>query len=842
LVKKKRHKSESFLARAQGLAHIGSWLIELPKERLTWSDELYRIFGFQPHKPEISHEMFLRAIHPEDLARREAAYAESLRTGKHGYIQTFRIIRKNIPDIRWICEACFHERNETGTVVRSIGMIQDITERKETEQQRSMSLEILEILNRAEDFRAAADQLLAVIQRETGIEAVGIRIAHEKDFHYYAHAGFPQAFVDAKHLLCSYSEDGILELGPDGKPLRECTCSLVLQGRTDPANPLFSPGGSAWTNDSSPFAQHSPGQPPQSDSCNLCLKEGYRSIALIPIRSGPEIVGLLQLNDKRPDRFPAGRIALLEGIAMSVGIAFDRHRSAENLRQSVEHLRLALDAAKAGIWEWNLRNNTNVWSNSLWKLYGLDPLTDKASYESWRKALHPSDRDRAEQAVQQAVTGGVELNAEWRICMPDGTERLLMSRGRPLKDEAGRVMRYISVVVDISNIRQAENEREKLREQLFHSQKMESVGLLAGGVAHDFNNMLQVILGYVELIRNELDPAEKLHEALVEIGHAARCSTDLTRQLLTFARKQTITPEVLDLNEAIRDMLAMLRRLIGENIELFWAPAKGNTTVKIDPSQLNQILANLAVNARDAIAGVGRLAVESGTMTLDEAYCACRVDAIPGEYVTLTVSDTGCGMDKETLAHIFEPFFTTKRIGKGTGLGLATVYGIVSQNKGFMEVHSAPEKGTTFKIFLPRHLETAEAHPPNDPTATTVQGSETVLVVEDEPPLLKVCTRMLESLGYRVLAADSPEHALQLAGEHAGKIDVLLTDVVMPGMNGKDLAEKLTTLYPGLKHLFMSGCTANVISGYGVMPQGIHFIPKPFSTQALGEKLRATLR
>ena len=592
-------------------------------------------------------------------------------------------------------------------------MIQGITERKDAERQRSMSLEILEILNRAENFRGAADRLLAVIQRETGIEAVGIRIARDKDFHYYAHAGFPHFFVEAKHHLCSYRADGLLELGPDGKPLRECTCSLVLQGLTDPANPLFSPGGSAWTNDSTPFAQQSPGQPPQSDACNLCLKEGYRSVALVPIRSGTETVGLLQLNDQRPGRFSAERISLLEGIAMSVGIAFDRHRTSENLRQSME--------------------------------------------------------------------------------------------------------------------------------QLFHSQKMESVGLLAGGVAHDFNNMLQVILGYVELAQEGALPPNKLHEILIEIGKAAQRSANLTRQLLTFARKQAIAPKVLDLNETISDMLAMLRRLIGENIELLWAPATGDTTVMIDPSQLDQILANLAVNARDAIAGVGRLVVESGTATLDDFYCACRVDATPGEYVTLTVSDTGCGMDTETRAHIFEPFFTTKSNGKGTGLGLATVYGIVSQNKGFLDVHSERGKGTTFKIFLPRHLEAVETQPPEVHIAAAATDNITVMVVEDEPILLEVFSRMLKSLGYRVLATASPEQALRLARQHAGRLTVLLTDVVMPQMNGHDLAMELTALYPNVKCLYMSGCSADAIADFNVISKGIHFISKPFSAHTLAKKLREAL-
>lgn len=288
-------------------------------------------------------------------------------------------------------------------------------------------------------------------------------------------------------------------------------------------------------------------------------------------------------------------------------------------------------------------------------------------------------------------------------------------------------------------------------------------------------------------------------------------------------------------------MLAMLRRLIGENIELLWLPAKENTAVMIDPSQLDQVLTNLAVNARDAIAGVGKLVVESGTATFAEADCACHVDAAPGTYVTLTVSDTGCGMDAETLAHIFEPFFTTKSNGKGTGLGLATVYGIVRQNKGFLDVHSEPGKGTTFKIFLPHHQEPAEAHPAEAPASAAAAADITVMVVEDEPILLEVFTRMLTHLGYRVLSTNSPEHALQLAKQHAGKLNVLLTDVVMPRMNGNDLVKAVTALYPNVKSLYMSGCSADAIADLTVIPHDALFISKPFSTHTLAEKLREAL-
>jgi CheY-like chemotaxis protein len=373
------------------------------------------------------------------------------------------------------------------------------------------------------------------------------------------------------------------------------------------------------------------------------------------------------------------------------------------------------------------------------------------------------------------------------------------------------------------------------------AQKMEAVGRLAGGVAHDFNNMLGVIIGHTELAMERLDPSHELFADLQEILKAAECSTDLTRQLLAFARKQTISPRVLDLNETIEGMLKILCRLIGEDIDLSWLPGAGVWPVKMDPSQIDQILANLCVNARDAITGVGKVTIETHTITFDEVYCADHPGFVPGEYVLLAVSDDGCGIDKETLDKLFEPFFTTKSIGKGTGLGLSTVYGIVNQNNGFINVYSEPGLGTTFKIYLPRHTAKADQMPKERQDAPTARGHETILLVEDESVMLKMGRLILERLGYQVLAASTPGEAVRVAKEHAGEIHLLITDVVMPEMNGRDLAKTLIALYPGLKHLFMSGYTGNIIVHHGVLDEGKNFIQKPFSIQALAAKVREVL-
>jgi signal transduction histidine kinase/ActR/RegA family two-component response regulator len=386
----------------------------------------------------------------------------------------------------------------------------------------------------------------------------------------------------------------------------------------------------------------------------------------------------------------------------------------------------------------------------------------------------------------------------------------------------------------------ARNEKAALEHQLQQAQKMESVGRLAGGVAHDFNNMLGAILGHLELAIEQVDPGTPLREDLELAKHAAWRSADLTRQLLAFARRQTVALKVLDLNATVDGMLKMIERLIGEHISLAWHPSPGLWPVKMDPSQLDQVLANLCLNARDAIATVGTMTIETGNVTLDEHYCVANEGASPGDYVRLVVSDNGCGMDKETLSHLFEPFYTTKVLGKGTGLGLATVYGVIKQNHGFINVYSEPAVGTKFTLYLPRHVGCGDVVP-TEVRRSAPRGHETILLVEDEPIILGMTKRMLEQQGFEVLAAGTPGEAMRQARKHVGAIHLLMTDVIMPEMNGRDLANQLLSLLPGLKLLFMSGYTANVIAHHGVLDAGVNFIEKPFSAEGLALKLRAAL-
>ena len=360
-------------------------------------------------------------------------------------------------------------------------------------------------------------------------------------------------------------------------------------------------------------------------------------------------------------------------------------------------------------------------------------------------------------------------------------------------------------------------------------------------MAHDFNNTLGVIIGRAEMAL-QLDASNnELQHNLQEILKAGRRSADLTRQLLAFARKQTAIPKVLDLNDTISGMLTMLRRLIGEDIDMSWQPGFDLWKVKIDPSQVDQVLANLVVNAHDAIAGVGAITIRTENVEIDDSNRADLPEFIPGRYVLLTISDTGAGMSQEVRDNIFEPFFTTKELGKGTGLGLSTVYGIVKQNDGFIYVASEPGEGTTFKIYLPRfEAETAQVTA-EAAAGKLAAGTETILLVEDDEAILNLSKMILENLGYKVLAAPTPRRAAHLVEEHPGDIQLLITDVVMPEMNGRELAERLSAIRPNLKCLYMSGYTADVIAHRGILQEGVNFIRKPFGNDELAARVREVL-
>jgi PAS domain S-box-containing protein len=496
-------------------------------------------------------------------------------------------------------------------------------------------------------------------------------------------------------------------------------------------------------------------------------------------------------------------------------------------------------AAKIGGWEFDPVTGKGTWTEEVARIHEVDPElptnmeTGFSFYKGESKAL-----------ITQAIHDAIEMKKpyvlELELITAKGNHKWVKTIGYPFV-ENDKVVKISGSFQDITERKQADMDREALQMQLTQAQKMESVGRLAGGVAHDFNNMLGVIQGYTEMILEETEKNPSIHSALLEIQRATQRSVKLTGQLLAFARKQTVAPKVLNLNDTVESMLAMLRRLIGEDIELIWKPGNKLDLVKIDPSQIDQIMANLCVNSRDAISNIGRITVETGNVDIDEVYQARHSNFQTGKYVQLSVSDNGCGMDDTTRERLFEPFFTTKEVGKGTGLGLASIYGIVKQNNGFIHVHSELGKGTTFQIFLPHHEDEARHEHKRDQTNPMSHGNETILLVEDEPALLAMTARMLEQLGYQVLTANTVAEAIHHARDSAGTIQLLITDVIMPDMNGRTLAKTLLSTLPDLRILYISGHTANVIANHGVLDEGVFFLQKPFTKHALATKIREAL-
>jgi PAS domain S-box-containing protein len=532
----------------------------------------------------------------------------------------------------------------------------------------------------------------------------------------------------------------------------------------------------------------------------------------------------------------------IRGVVLVFRDVTDEYRVAEELIASEEKYRRIVEETGDLITRTDPNGRFTYVNHCTERIFGFPP--EECLGKSAFAFVHPEDLEKTEKWFSDCIN-----NQLWRSSFENRQLNqitheifhLLWTCNFHYEDN-GHLQLVHGVAHDITERKRIEEEKSKLEIQLLQAQKMESVGQLAGGVAHDFNNMLGVILGHTEMIMEQLDPSQPLYADLEEIHKAASRSTDITRQLLAFARRQTVAPKVIDLNDTIEGMLKMLRRLIGEDIDLAWFPGSGLWPIKMDPSQIDQILANLCVNARAAIAGVGKLTVETSNSTFNNEYCGEHSGFVSGDYARITVTDNGCGMDKETLAHIFEPFFTTKGVGEGTGLGLATVYGAIRQNNGFVKVCSELGQGTTFTIYLPRHISQAGPVPLASVATLPQRGNETILVVEDEPVLLKMTTTMLQHLGYTVLTAATPHEAINLVGKHSGDIHLLLTDVVMPGMNGRDLAKNLLLNNPHLSCLFMSGYTSDVIALQGILDEGIQFIQKPFSKHDLANKIRTVLK
>ena len=521
----------------------------------------------------------------------------------------------------------------------------------------------------------------------------------------------------------------------------------------------------------------------------------------------------------------------------------ERLRAQATLRESEQRLRLALVAANQGLYDLNVQTGHAVVTSEYATMLGYDHETFAETNARWLERLHPDDKERVTQEYVDYVSGRIpRYQVEFRQKTKAGEWKWILSLGKIAeRDAAGQPLRMLGTHTDITDRKRAEIDLAKAQDDLQQAQKMEAIGKLAGGVAHDFNNILAVILSYCHIIGGQVKPDDPITAEILEVRTAAERAASLTRQLLAFSRRQVLRPRVLDLNALVDGMKSMLVRLLGEDVLVRVQLAPDAGRVKADPGQLEQVVMNLAVNSRDAMPEGGWLTISTAHEELDEQQAARFPDLPPGPYVRLTVKDAGHGMDEDTAAQVFEPFFTTKPPGQGTGLGLSSVHGVVKQSGGHVWVESAPGRGATFHILLPRLAEEVDAPVVGTSGERAATGRERILLVEDEPSIRRVAARILQPLGYQVLVAEDAYEALRLAESTTEVIDLLLTDIVMPGMSGRVLADRLSTRRPGIRILFMSGYPDDATLRHGPLRAGTHFLPKPFTPGGLSEKVREAL-
>lgn len=792
------------------VAGVGGWMLDLSDHSLRWTSQTRRIHEVPDHfLPTVSEAISFYDPSAQPLIREAVERCQKDGTPWDLELPFLTASGRKLW-VRAIGQAEFRD----GKAIRLFGTFQDITDRIMAEQAATSQNRILEAI--------ASDQPLTEVLESVCVSAeecltgkmVSILLLDDDGMHDLrgANAEAQQVIVDR-------------DLNPGRREFADFRNSdIMTDGRMSTPDMTGDP---RWTAFIRP-----------------ALNYGFRSCWSTPIRSsGGGLLGALAIYGPTPFEPSPNQLPIIDQATHLARIAISKSIEDSKLRRSEQLLREALVRAKLGYWLLDLATGNLELSPEACALLERDRSYQPNLSDVFREIIHPDDVAALEQEKQRTLdhpgaTGQIDL----RCRMPDGRIRWMVVEGIATADPSGRPLTLTGTVQDITDRRIAADERTELQAQLWQSQKLESIGRLAGGVAHDFNNMLAVILGHAEIAMLNENPDSRMHEHLSAIQLAGKRSAELSRQLLAFARRQTAAPQVLDLNASIAAMLQMLRRLIGENIELIWRPGHNLEAIHIDPIQVDQIVANLVVNARDAIPDSGQITIRTAIAQVPESRLLRhnRVDA--GSYVTLSIADNGCGMDSDVLERLFEPFFTTKSVGKGTGLGLATVFGIVQQNHGAVDVRSVPGQGTTFVIYLPISHENV---PTTQLPTTWRPGSsngERILLVEDEPALLTVCRNHLRQLGYDVLTASRPSEAIQIFQNEHESIALLMTDVVMPEMSGWDLATRLKSIRPELKCLFMSGYNDETVSDRGIVQSSVTFLHKPFDIRQLSIAVRRAIR
>ena len=788
-------ESETRLRRAQQVAQIGDWEFHLNNGTIVTSEEARRIYGIDEGDWTISEVQQLSL--PEYRPVLDKSMKDLVEQGLP-YDVEFQIRR---PDGKIVDIHSVAEYKPAENIV--FGVIQDITRRRSDQRRLEWNLKrnallsdtAARLLESEDPQRLVEDICLRVMELiDCDVFFNFLQDLQKGQLHLNACAGIPEEEVRKLEWL----EHGVAVCGCVARDCQPMVCEDI--------------------------------QDQDSELTELVKSYGVEAYCCHPLMVQGRMIGTLSFGRKSSCRFGPEELDLMASVTNLVAMAMNRIETERKLRENEAHLRAIFDSAQDAIYLKDTDLRYTHCNRAMAGLFGQDrdQVIGRTDAD-----LFPGEDVTEIAATDRRVLTGRPVRGTFTRTIA-GQQRAIDTSKSPVFDADGRVVGLCGVSRDIT-------EDISLREQMRQAQKMEAVGRLAGGVAHDFNNMLQTILGYSDMLLAEAGENHPFRKDIEEIRKAGARSADLTRQLLAFARKQTIAPMVLDINAAVTDMLKMLQRLIGEDIDLLWKPCQDKCLVKIDPAQVDQVLANLVVNSRDAIAGNGRITIETACVEFDEDYCRTHEGFRPGRYQVLAVSDDGAGMDRKTLGQAFEPFFTTKGKDKGTGLGLATVYGIIKQNDGFINIYSEPGQGTTVRMYLPAVTDGSESPRRDAGSVELPTGMETLLLVEDEPALLKLSRQVLEGLGYTVLPASGPGDALTLATDGSYQFDLLITDVIMPQMSGRALHEKLSEQCPGLRCLYMSGYTENVIAHHGVLEEGVHFLQKPFSTADLARKLREIL-